>query len=152
MEFLGKWSVVLFAVGLASIMAVQDDLRGARVVAFVLLTVMLVIFGVFFAFGSPWYRTTEGKALLVYMISLMLICLQQTLAILFGTTYPGRVVLSTLLLYGVAVASTWMFMLLIRNQNATRRNVKRLKRQRDEARMKAEMEEELRLQAENEHD
>lgn len=133
MEFLGKWSVMLFAVGLAAVMAVQDDLRGARVVAFLVLTVMLIVFVVFFAFGSPWYRTTEGRALLAYMFSLMIVCLQATFSIVFGP-YPGRDLISALLLYAAAVTATSMFYLLMRNQRATRKEIARLKMQRDRMR------------------
>lgn len=136
MEFLGKWTVMLFAVGLASIMALQDDLRGARVVAFLTLTVVLVFFVIFFAFGSPWYKTTEGKALLAYMASLMVVCLQATLAIFLGADYPYRELVSAILLYAATVTSVGMFYLLMRNQYATRKEIRRLRRQRDELKRK----------------
>src|SRR5574338_559562 len=126
------WSVPLFAVGLAAAMLVQGDLRSARMVAFLVLTVMLVGFVIAYGFGSPWRATTEGKALLAYMTSLMVICLQSTTTLFLGADYPGRELISAVSLYAVALTAATMFWLLVRQQYRQRREVRRLKRKRDE--------------------
>lgn len=126
------WVVVLFAVGLAVAMLLQDDLRSARMVAFAVLTVMLVGFVAAYGLGSPWRATTEGKALFAYMVSLMVICLQSTIALFLGSDYPGRELLSAVSLYAVALTAATMFWLLVRQQYRQRREVRRLMRKRDE--------------------
>lgn len=122
-QHFGANRVVVVLVGLlATIWALlepNEALPGN--VFFYAFTGMVAAFIVLYTARSPWRLTEMGRALMYLMSACLLVGVNSSLALAFGTNYPGRYDVRNVLLLAAALTVMNMVMIVYRLQRETRR-------------------------------